>query len=68
MHAAMRHGAPSLMSLPKDGKVGCEVRPSRSPIRSLNLLDRAHLHSTTKTETMTTKTISRAATHPSKSS
>ena len=28
MHAASRHGTPSLMSLPKDGGVSCFGRPS----------------------------------------
>ena len=27
VHAAPRHGAPSLTSLPKDDEVSCEVRP-----------------------------------------
>ena len=27
MHAASRHGTPSLASLPKDGEVSCEVSP-----------------------------------------
>ena len=31
MHAASRHGTPSLTSLPKDDEVSCEVRPLRSP-------------------------------------
>ena len=35
MHAAVSHGTPSLMSLPKDGVASCEVRPPRSSIRSL---------------------------------
>ena len=35
------HGTPSLTSLPKYGEVNCEVRPPRSPIRSLTSLDRA---------------------------
>ena len=39
VHAASRHGTPSLTSLPKDGEVSCEVRPPRSPIRSLTSLD-----------------------------
>ena len=30
MHAASRHGTPSLTSLPKDDEVSCEVRPPRS--------------------------------------
>ena len=42
MHAAMRHGTPSLASLPKDGEVSCEVRPpTRSSKRSLTSFDRA---------------------------
>ena len=41
VHAASRHGIPSLTSFPKDGEVSCEVRPPRSPIRSLTPLDRA---------------------------
>ena len=35
MRAASRHGTPSLTSLPEDDEVSCEVRPPRSPIRSL---------------------------------
>ena len=38
MHAASRHGTPSLTSLPKDGEVSCEVRPQWSPIRILTSL------------------------------
>ena len=45
MHAAMRYGTPSLMSLSKDGEVSCEVRPLRSPNQSLTSLDLAELHS-----------------------
>ena len=55
VHAASRHGTPTLTSLPKDDEVSCEdemscedevsceVRPPspRSPIRSLTSLDRA---------------------------
>ena len=41
VHAASRHGTPSLTSLPKDDEVSCEVRPPRSPIRSLTSLDQA---------------------------
>ena len=37
MHAASRQGTPSLTSLSKDDEVSCEVRPPRSPIRSLTL-------------------------------
>ena len=33
MHAAVRHGTPSLTSLKKDGEVSCEVRPPRSDLR-----------------------------------
>ena len=40
-----RHGTPTLTSLPKDDEVSCKVRPPRSPIRSLNSLDRAQLQS-----------------------
>ena len=36
MHAASRHGTPSLTSLPKDDEVSCEVSPQRSPIRNLD--------------------------------
>ena len=43
VHAASRHGTPSLTSLPKDDEVSCEVRPPRLPIRSLTSLDRALL-------------------------
>ena len=43
MHAASRHGTPSLTSFPKDGKVSCEVRPQWSPIRNLTSLDQALL-------------------------
>ena len=45
VHAASRHGTPSLTSLPKDGEVSCEVRPPRSPILSFTSLDRAYLQS-----------------------
>ena len=45
MHAAVKHGIPSLTLLPKDGEVSCEVRPSRSPIWSLTSLDQAKLQS-----------------------
>ena len=31
MHAAVRHGTPSLTSLPKDSEVHHEVRPPSSP-------------------------------------
>ena len=31
MHAAVRHGTPSLTSLLKDGEVSCEVRPRGHP-------------------------------------
>ena len=38
MHAASRHGAPSLTSLPKDGEVSCIGRSSgRSPIHFLTV-------------------------------
>ena len=37
MHAASRHGTPSLTSLPKDGGVSCFGRSSgRSPIQFLD--------------------------------
>ena len=39
MHAASRHGTPSLTSLAKDGEVNGEVRPPRSPIQSLTSLE-----------------------------
>ena len=35
MHAASRHGTPSLTSLSKDDVVSCEVRPPMSFIQSL---------------------------------
>ena len=38
---ASKHGTPSLSSLQKDDEVSCEVRPPKSPIRSLTSLDRA---------------------------
>ena len=41
VHAASRQGTPSLTPLPKDDEESCEVRPPRSPIRSLTSLDRA---------------------------
>ena len=41
VHVASRHGSPSLMSLPKDDEVICEVRPRKSPIRSLTSFDQA---------------------------
>ena len=44
MHAASRHGTPSLTSHPKDDEGSCEVRPPRSPIRCLTSLDRAFAH------------------------
>ena len=37
MHAPSRHGNPTLTSLLKDDEVSCEVRPPRSPIRSVTL-------------------------------
>ena len=45
MHAASRHGTPSLTSLRKDDEVRCEVRPPWSPIQSLTSLDQAQLQS-----------------------
>ena len=45
VHAGSGHGSPSLTSLPKDDEMSCELRPPRSPIRSLTLLDRAYLQS-----------------------
>ena len=35
MHAAVRHGTCSLTPLSTDSEVSCEVRPPKSPIRSL---------------------------------
>ena len=37
VHAASRHGTPSLTSLPKNDEVSCEVRPPRSPMQSCDL-------------------------------
>ena len=34
MHAASRHGTPSLTSLPKDDEVSSEIRPPRPSIQS----------------------------------
>ena len=45
MHAAVRHGTPSLTSLPEDVKVSCEVRPTRSPFQSFTSLDQAYIQS-----------------------
>ena len=59
MHAAVRHGTPSLTSLPKDGVVSCEVRPPMSLIRSLTSLDQAYLQSPEE------NCISHLAAHPS---
>ena len=36
MHAASRHGTPSLTFLPKDDEVSCEVRPPMVMIMRLN--------------------------------
>ena len=58
MHAASRHGDPNLASLPKDGEVSCEVRPSRLPIQNLTLLDWAQLQSPDE------NCMSRSAIHP----
>ena len=58
MHAGMINGTPSLTSLPKDGEVTCEVRPPRSPIRSLTSLDQAELQSPDE------DCLSHSATHP----
>ena len=45
MHAASRHGTPSLTSLPKDDEVSCKVRPllSEIPLSLTALLHRACL-------------------------
>ena len=64
MDAASRHGTTNLTSLPKDDEVSGEVRPPRSPIRSLTSLDRAKLRlpDILKTERKLFKPLS--ATHP----
>ena len=40
MHAGVGHGTHSFKSLPKDCKVGCEVRPPMSSGKSLTPLER----------------------------
>ena len=60
MHAASRHGTPSLTSLRKDDEVSCEVRPQRSPIQNLTSLDQAYLQSPDE------DCISHSATHTAK--
>ena len=51
---------PLLTSLPRDDEVSCEVRPPRSPIRSLTSLHQVELQSPDE------DCISHSATHPAK--
>ena len=39
MHAASRHGTPSLTSLPKDDEVSCEVRPQTFKMFEVNAIE-----------------------------